>query len=1048
MGKVDSRRPLLLRFQWACTTIAATLAPCLTCVLFLAGAVHALDPNKRVTQYMHTAWRIQDGSAPAGMSSITQTSDGFLWFSSQRQDIYRFDGVRFVPRTVSFSGKIMNTVQQVYGDRRGGLWAIGSHEIAHLKGGSVISHFDLPGLQQFQHVSEDPDGSLWVVRSPLNVTNQPLCHISDQTAKCFGASDGIPISAAASLMRDKEGGSWMGGLRQIVYWRNGLSQVYPIQGLKPDELGTVVRALLPGADGSIWVGMLEDAPGRGLERLANGVFHPFVAPGFDGSKIVVNCMTFDHDGSLWVGTEEKGLYRIRGNMVDHYGQAEGLSSDDVNDLFEDREGILWVATNNGIDSLRDPLITTFSSQEGLGHAVAGVLASRDGSIWVANAGSLDHLANGRVSSIRQRDSLPGGQVTSLLEDLAGNLWVGVDHDLYIFKDGHFRRVLGKNHESLGFVTGLTEDIDGNIWAEAAGQSRKLVRINDLQVRQEFPAPQTPAGHTITSDPNGGIWIVTTKKGDVARFRDGAVQTYPLNASDPWIVHLNAAADGSVLVATMDGLAGLRQGKVQRMTTKNGLPCDSIISFIQDAEKRWWLYTDCGVVELADSELKRWWSNPDAVIRLRVYDVLDGARPAGRPPFNAATLSPDGRVWFASGTVLQMIDPSRLLQKAAPAETYIDTVVVDRKEIAPTHNLKVPPHPRDLQIDYTSPTFTVPERVKFRYRLDPYDRDWRDAGTRRQAFYTDIPPGKYTFRVVASNSDGVWSDTPARLDFSVEPAYYQTNWFRALCVAAFLALLWAAYQFRVRQLMYQFNMRLEERVSERTRIARDLHDTLLQSFQALLPLFQAAIYELPEGAADARKTLEVAVNRASDAITEGRDAVQGLRMSTVEKNDLAVAIRTVGEELASAETNQSSPNLKVVVEGTSRNLHPILRDEVYRLAAEALRNAFRHAAAQNVEVEIRYDEKYFQLRVRDDGKGIGPEVLRGDGREGHYGLPGMRERAKLVGGKLTIWSEVDGGTEIELIIPASRAYGKPTRRFWYFGKRSATDTDVKETIERE
>ena len=306
-------------------------------------------------------------------------------------------------------------------------------------------------------------------------------------------------------------------------------------------------------------------------------------------------MTFDHDGSLWVGTEEKGLYRIRGNMVDHYGQAEGLSSDDVNDLFEDREGILWVATNNGIDSLRDPLITTFSSQEGLGHAVAGVLASRDGSIWVANAGSLDHLANGRVSSIRQRDGLPGGQVTSLLEDLAGNLWVGVDHDLYVFKDGHFRRVLGKNHESLGFVTGLTEDIDGNIWAEASGQSRKLVRINDFQVRQEFPAPQTPAGHTITSDPNGGIWIVSTKKGDLARFRDGAVQTYPLNASDPWIVHLNAAADGSVLVATMDGLAGLRQGKVQRMTTKNGLPCDSIISFIQDAEKRWWLYTDCGVV---------------------------------------------------------------------------------------------------------------------------------------------------------------------------------------------------------------------------------------------------------------------------------------------------------------------------------------------------------------------------------------------------------------------------------------------------------------------
>ena len=238
------------------------------------------------------------------------------------------------------------------------------------------------------------------------------------------------------------------------------------------------------------------------------------------------------------------------------------------------------------------------------------------------------------------------------------------------------------------------------------------------------------------------------------------------------------------------------------------------------------------------------------------------------------------------------------------------------------------------------------------------------------------------------------------------------------------------------------------MSERTRIARDLHDTLLQSFQGLLLRFQAGINMLPERPADARRTLEDAVDLASEAITEGRDAVQGLRMSTVEKNDLAVAIRTVGEELASAETNELSPNFKVVVEGMSRNLHPILRDEVYRLAAEALRNAFRHAAAQNVEVEIRYDEKYFRLRVRDDGKGIHTEVLRGHGPEGHYGLHGMRERAKLVGGKLTIWTELNIGTEIELNIPGARAYVKSTRPFWYFGKRSATDTDEKETIERE
>src|SRR5208283_5185571 len=290
--------------------------------------------------------------------------------------------------------------------------------------------------------------------------------------------------------------------------------------------------------------------------------------------------------------------------------------------------------------------------------------------------------------------------------------------------------------------------------------------------------------------------------------------------------------------TENGLLGWRNGKVQRMTTKNGLPCDFIITFIEDKEKRWWLYTRCGVVEFSDSELQRWWAKPDAIIQDHVYDTFDGAQP-NIGSFNAAATTADGRVWFSSGVDVQMVDPSSLSKKAPPAMTYVESVVVDRKEFQATDNLKLSPHPRDLQIDYTSPTFTVPQRVKFRYRLDNYDRDWHDAGTRRQAFYTDLPPGKYSFRVIACNSDGVWNDSAAKLDFYVAPAYYQTNWFRALCATVFFALLWAAYQLRVRQLHREFNTAIEARVSERTRIARELHDTLLQSLQALLFQYQAA-----------------------------------------------------------------------------------------------------------------------------------------------------------------------------------------------------------------
>jgi signal transduction histidine kinase len=472
-----------------------------------------------------------------------------------------------------------------------------------------------------------------------------------------------------------------------------------------------------------------------------------------------------------------------------------------------------------------------------------------------------------------------------------------------------------------------------------------------------------------------------------------------------------------------------------MTTKNGLPCNSVISFMQDNENRWWLHTGCGVVEFPDSELQHWRDNPETIVQTRVFDVLDGARPTGWPSFNTAAYSADGRVWFATGFVVERVDPSRLSQKSLPAQTYIESLIADRKVVEGTPNLRVPPNPRDLQIDYTSPTFSIPQRVNFRYRLEGYDRDWHEAGTRRQAFYTDLPPGKYLFRVVASNSDGVWSESDAKLDFSVTPAYYQTNWFRALCMVIFIGLLLVFYQWRVRHLRHEFEMTLETRVSERTRIARELHDSLLQSFHGLLLRFQTVFQLLPERPMEAKEKLGSAIEQTADAITEGRDAVQGLRDSTVQGNDLAQAVSTLGEDLAADSTNHR-PAFRVAVEGEARNLHPILRDEIYKIAAEALRNAFRHSRARQIEVEIRYDSDQFRLRVRDDGKGVDPAILSRQGGEGHYGLPGMRERATLIGGKLVLWSEVDEGTEVELRVPASTAYARAQRSSWFSRKAKA------------
>ena len=278
-----------------------------------------------------------------------------------------------------------------------------------------------------------------------------------------------------------------------MHWHGGVSKVYPIEALKTNS-GDGVNALALDSNGTLWVGLLPQGPGKGLGRLENGVFKSFVAPGFDGSKLAVFALTLDRDGSLWVGTLGNGLFRIRGDVVEHYGRAESLSSEFVHDLFQDREGILWVTTTNGIDSFREPRVATFSTSEGLGKEEAvGVLAREMAPIWVANAGSLDKIKDGTVTSIRSGHGLPGDQVSYMLEDRAGNLWLGVYDGLYVFRDGSFRRISEPDHQPLGLILGMAEDVDGDIWAMCSGTSRKLIRIRDFQVREQFPDVGSPDG---------------------------------------------------------------------------------------------------------------------------------------------------------------------------------------------------------------------------------------------------------------------------------------------------------------------------------------------------------------------------------------------------------------------------------------------------------------------------------------------------------------------------------------------------------------------------
>jgi signal transduction histidine kinase/ligand-binding sensor domain-containing protein len=999
------------------------------------GWLAGLGPARRISQYGHTAWRIQDGFFAGAPNAVAQTTDGYLWIGTQN-GLVRFDGVRFVPWVPPKGKRLSSGIFSLLATSDGSLWIGTGTNLAHLIDGDLINYAD--GLGRINSILEDRNGIVWITRSRVHDETGPLCQVAGTELLCHGLAEGIKSPYAEPLVIDSEGNLWIGSSDVLTRWRTGSSATYANSALKSAQGLTGIQALAATPAGSLWIGINRRGAGLGLEEFVQGAWKPFVIPNLSGGTLEVTALFLDRENSLWIGTEDQGVYRLYDGKVDRFLSRDGLSSDSVNGFYEDREGNLWVATSEGIDCFRNIPVVSFSTREGLpANGVESVLAGREGNVWIGNHGALDFLHDGNLTSIQEGKGLPGERVTSLLEDHAERIWVGIDNGLSIYEDGRFSPIKRRDGTPIGTIIAMTEDRDDNIWAEAIGNPARLIRIHDRAVREEIPVPQVPAAVSLAPDVQEGIWLGLVN-GDLARYRHGQIETFPVSRGQNSIVRqIVVIPDGSVLGATSAGLIGWQNGKLRTLTVQNGLPCDGVYALISDSDQALWLYTQCGLVKVANLEIKKWWEHPDAVVQIKVFDVFDGARPSAASFEPRVSRSPDGRLWFANESVVQMVDPAHLAGNAVAPPVHVDGIVADRKSYSLQEALRLPPQTRDLEIDYTALSFTVPQKVLFRYMLDGRDARWQEPGTRRQAFYNDLRPGHYRFHVIACNNDGVWNETGAFLDFSIAPAYYQTTWFRMSCVVAVLVMLWAIYQFRLQQLRRQFNIGLEARVNERTRIARDLHDTLLQSFHGLLLRFQAASNLLPSRPEEAKNKLDGAIDQASQAIAEGRGAVQGLRSSTVLTNDLAVAIRTLGEELGAGQPHQECPNLEVTVEGTSQDLHPIVRDEVYRIAGEALRNAFRHARANRIEVEIRYDVHLFRVRVRDNGKGIDPQLLGDDGRAGHFGLHGMRERAGLMRGKVELWSNLESGTEVELTIPATNAYETHVSRLssWFSRKEA-------------
>jgi ligand-binding sensor domain-containing protein len=531
----------------------------------------------------------------------------------------------------------------------------------------------------------------------------------------------------------------------------------------------------------------------------------------------------DREGNLWVGTIGRGLIRLRRAPLTAYGKDEGLSDSNFSSVFQDREGRTWLGGDllYRFDGQRFHLVPGVSD-------VLAIAQTRDGDLWFGGYGGLYRYRSGVLSHF----DVNAPAVKIIFQDREGMLWIGaVTEDrpggLYRFREGKLEQVLG-----ISDVRAIAEDRDGGLWLGGLAGLRHM-RGSEIVTYDRKQGLSSNSVYDILQDSTGTLWVATYG----------------------------------------GGLNRFRTGRFKAITTQDGLPDNLLLGLLDDGEGNLWFSSNQSVFRLSLKELNDFADGKISFLSLVSYGAAEGMRSTesnGGSP--GGWITRDGRIWFPTLRGVVAIDPTA--GNRLPPSVVLEEAWANKFTLARNGRTSVSPGNNTFDFRFTALSFSAPEKLHFKYRLEPFDKDWVNARTHRTAHYTNMDPGEYSFHVAAVNNYGIWSDREASVRFVLLPHFYQTIWFRVACIAAFLAMIWGIHELRVRQLAYQFNLTLEARVAERTRIARDLHDTLLQSFQALLLRFQAVIHMLPERPSDARRTLEDAVDQASQAITEGRDAVGG------------------------------------------------------------------------------------------------------------------------------------------------------------------------------
>ena len=1012
MHSLYSARRLATAVLLACQQLAP---PCMWAQKPQRTPSQEFRPREAITEFVHTSWTAKDG-APTDVRALAQSTDGYLWLGTPT-GLFRFDGVRFV-RFEPRSGDILpdTRIQSLLASRDGSLWIVwGSGAVSRLLDGRLTSYSEREGLSPTFRLAEGSDGIL------IAGTTKGLARFSGARWKDEGTDWPFPGKQARRIYFDRSGALWVLTEDRVLYRPAGQSRfVDPSEGAYPYAGRASNFAQAP--DGTIWLAEVARSA-HTLRRL--GDRSPV-------TEVLVGaaCVLFDRNESLWVGSAGDGLRRvavpdrIRGQQVAQFGpQAkqfttkDGLSGDIVMSALEDREGNIWFGTVQGLDRFRAGAFTPVSVPHPDRPRL--ILPTRDGSLWTFALNMPDVL---RITPRgRQEFATPSSEFFfRMFEDETGGLWAIVTWSpdtLARFQGGRFHPfVLPASGQ--GVLQAMTSDRAGGLWLldQDGGLFRfargRLTRVAD-QLERLYKSQSS-----LYSDRQGRLWLGQYDRAvlyDQGRFRvfgpnDGVPPGLVLTFFEDHAGNLWAGGDG--------GLSKFEHGRFHPVSQSNGLPERSVYGIAEDNDGAWWIASQTSVLRIPAGELDHAIADSAHRVRYRSFDILDGL--PGRPQNDFATpvvaRTTNGRIWFVTSNGIAYVDPGQIPRNTVPPPVHIEAVKVAGRELSLADGIRLSHQTKDLEIDYTALSLSIPERVHFRYKLEGWDTEWRDVGTRRQAYYTGLAPGKYRFRVAASNNDGVWNEAGAAWSFSVEPAFYQTTWFLLLSVLLSAGVMWSVGAFVVRRrtrlaralLQSQFQAAL----AERSRIATDLHDTLLQGFAGLTLELKTAELALPEQPDVAAETLARVQQLAGAALREARESVWDLRSTGLDELDLVEALQA----RAVAATVGADTAVKVSTSGERRRLPRDVEVAAFRIGREAVANAVRHADARVIEIALDYGPSALTLEVRDNGCGLTDAQRAVASKSGHFGITGMEERARRAGGSCEVRPRLGGGTVVALQLP--------------------------------